>query len=150
MHNNILPDVYCIYKLYYKDDPTFFYVGKASNLRTRINSHKNSLSKYPDQKLYRFIYSKGWDNFQVEIVQELNIKQHKLQEHNIEQEYLDILKPTLNTNKSKIYSKKKNNNSNYHACNYDITTQCKLCPRRFTKSKTYKTHMRKEHNIIIN
>ena len=94
-----------IYKIYCKDlNITDIYIGHTTKWKPRINSHKISCNKETDpdynDKKYIFIrLNGGWDNWimeQIEIFNFSSLKEARLKE----QEYINLLKPSLNMDKS--------------------------------------------------
>lgn len=67
-NNNIM----CVYKLYTHLDNRI-YVGATRNLYERLCEHKSD-SKYPYMDILRAIEKYGWDNFEVEILEEVKDK----------------------------------------------------------------------------
>jgi len=95
---------YYIYRINCKTVPLEFYIGSTNKFSSRKSNHKksykNKRSKKYWCKLYLFIRSNGgWDNFEMVIIEdgEVNIKVDILRK---EQEYINSLCPTLNTNKA--------------------------------------------------
>ena len=91
-----------IYKIYCKDSNIKdFYIGKATDIKTRIAHHKH-LCNYnkSESYVYKFINENGgWINWDYEIIQEITNTKFNLGD--IENEYLLIYKPTLNSSKPK-------------------------------------------------
>lgn len=92
---------YVIYKIVDKNNETQFYIGSTNRLCTRRSHHKknihNKVGKKYWCKLYQYIRANGgWSNFtmtvieEVESIEPINIKVK-------EQEYINNLKPTLNS-----------------------------------------------------
>ena len=92
---------YYIYRINCIEEPEQFYVGSAQSFTSRKSnhkkSHKNKVSKKYWCKLYVFIRSKGgWEKFEMIIIEdgECETKEEIRQK---EQQYIDTLKPTLNS-----------------------------------------------------
>jgi len=87
-----------IYKIYCKDSNIKdFYIGKTQEIKCRMSQHKSAcIRNNTNSYLYKFInlYG-GWNNWDYEIIQEVTNK--KIDLGDIENEYLLIYKPTLNT-----------------------------------------------------
>ena len=91
-----------IYKIICKDENIKeMYIGSTFNLNQRINEHKRhyKYDRSKDIKLYKFI--KDFDNFKFEILETFECET-KRQKEQKEQEYMDKLLPTLNTQKAYI------------------------------------------------
>ena len=95
---------YVIYRINCLTIPEQFYVGSSNKFTSRKSSHKkahkNKRSKKYWCKLYLFIRSNGgWDNFEMIIIEdgEVETKEEVLRK---EQEFINSLCPTLNTNKA--------------------------------------------------
>jgi len=94
-----------IYKIYQKDDPTIFYIGSTNNFNRRKSQHQKAINNKRSRKyrypLYKYIRALGgFDLFDFEI-----IKEHQINTRGegllIEQNLIDVMKPKLNTIKSK-------------------------------------------------
>jgi len=98
----------CIYKIFCKDEKIKdFYIGSTiSSLHTRLAGHKTALKKN-NNKLYNFIKNNGgFKNFNIKIIQEYPTNNlYKLRD--IENEYILIFKPSLNSNKPFIHPSSK-------------------------------------------
>jgi len=69
-----------------------FYLGVTKRLQRRIYEHKNSNG---GNKLYEFVKNNGgWEYFYFEIIEEINDDIR----YEIENNYLQLMKPSLNTN----------------------------------------------------
>ena len=97
---NKIYDKACIYKIFCKDEKIKdFYIGSTINtINNRWAGHKTT-SKKNNNKLYKFIKDNGgFKNFDFEIIQDYPTNNlYKLRE--VENEYILILKPSLNSNK---------------------------------------------------
>jgi hypothetical protein len=104
---------YTIYKIYNKDKPEVFYIGSTTRFSGRKSHHKknvnNKVGKRYWTRLYVYIRDNGgWDNFTIEPI-ETGVCENKEFMRQKEQEYIDSLKPELNsirviTNKVKLIS----------------------------------------------
>lgn len=93
-----------IYKIYDNEVPTIYYIGSTNNFNKRKCHHKknckNTSSKHYNHPLYKYIRAiGGWDFFSIEIIHKAPIKS-KGEGLQIEQNYIDDLKPLLNYNKA--------------------------------------------------
>jgi hypothetical protein len=89
-----------IYKIY-NDNCDDFYIGSTCEFSKRVNSHKKVCNeknhKNYNVKLYQFIRkNEGIDAWKFEVLAEVSVNNHP-ELHKIEQEYINTLKPTLNT-----------------------------------------------------
>ena len=103
----------CIYKLKSTNpEVKEFYVGSTiTELRKRINVHKNHYKKGMKSKVYNYIRDNGgWDSWEFEIIQE-HITKDLTKLRDIENEYCLILKPTLNSQTPQLSAEQK---ENYH------------------------------------
>lgn len=94
-----------IYKIYCEDEGVDeIYVGSSADLKHRIDSHKSACndinSKKYNRKVYRYIRDNfGWDNFTVKTLERFSCE-NELALRQREQEWIDKLKPTLNSQKA--------------------------------------------------
>ena len=92
---------YWIYKIMDKTNNEEFYIGSTNRLSSRKSHHKknvhNKVSKKYWCKLYQYIRANGdWENFDF-IVLEAGTCEDKTYIKQKEQEYIDKMKPTLNS-----------------------------------------------------
>jgi hypothetical protein len=90
---------YTIYKIEIAEKPDLFYIGSTRNLCSRKHSHRDCL--YHEKKKHRLLYKTildngGWDNIIVTELEKYITDNPRLKE----QEYINNLKPTLNTIKA--------------------------------------------------
>ena len=88
-----------IYKICCKDTSiTDFYIGSTCNFRARKYSHKhNCNSENRNCNVYKFIREHGgWDNWDMIMIHEASLE-NKLQKGKLEREYIEKMKPTLNS-----------------------------------------------------
>jgi hypothetical protein len=93
-----------IYRIQDNNNIDSFYIGSTVNLSRRKSHHKknvkNKVGKLYWCKLYLYIRNNGgWDNFTFEKIHEIE-SDNNTDIKNEEQAIINILKPTLNTNKS--------------------------------------------------
>ena len=99
-----------IYKIYHKDNENLFYIGSTTNYYRRQINHKTRCNNENDVghnlKLYQIIREHGsWDCFQFDILEELSCET-KEELHQIENEYINTLKPVMNCiNSVRVVSK---------------------------------------------
>jgi hypothetical protein len=89
-----------IYKIY-NDNCDDFYIGSSCEYKKRVNSHKkvcNELNhKNYNVKLYKFIRDNGGiDAWKFEVLDEVSVNNHG-ELHKIEQDYIDTMRPQLNS-----------------------------------------------------
>lgn len=81
-----------VYRLSCGDD---FYIGSTlRNLKKRLQDHKEKY-KHGNCKLYQFIRKVGFENMEIEVLEEVKYID-KLDVRKRERYYYDLLKPTLN------------------------------------------------------
>ena len=95
----------CIYKIRHIEDinDENIYIGRSLRFGNRKSQHKQFSRKGSKShlKLYKYIEDNGGiENFVFEIIQELNDNNKHLIA-DIEREYIDIYKPSLNSNNNK-------------------------------------------------
>ena len=92
---------YWIYKITDREKPSEFYIGSTNKFSRRKSQHiKNSTNKRRKaywSKLYKYIRGRGgFDSFDMSIVEHGECED-KMFIRTKEQEYIDNLKPTLNS-----------------------------------------------------
>jgi hypothetical protein len=90
----------CIYKIICNDDKiTDFYIGSTFDLTKRIVYHNRD---YPKKlKVYEFIrVNGGWDNWSFITIEDINYDISKQDLFKKEQEWMDKLKSTLNSQRA--------------------------------------------------
>tara|TARA_R110002012_G_scaffold311425_1_gene520926 strand:+ start:137 stop:634 length:498 start_codon:yes stop_codon:yes gene_type:complete len=106
----------CVYKITVGEQT---YVGSTCNFKDRLKNHKhccyNTESKGYNYKIYKYIREHShWDNIKVEVLVHLHPKFNKAERTNVEQEWIDYIKPTLNDHKAyTVITKKEYNKQNY-------------------------------------
>ena len=113
-----------IYSLYNKNNKNEVYIGKTSNIKSRLYAHKSS-SKYSDRKVYKWIRNLGWNNIKCEVLEKCDI---------------------ADVNRLEIYYIKKYDKLGYtlfneqHTCNYNaLDNISKLVENRDDIWKIYST-----------
>jgi hypothetical protein len=87
-----------IYKIYNKNDATMFYIGSSTtSLNIRTDQHKQKAKKRTS-KLYKYIRDNGGiENFISEVIEKIEVENiNELRTK--EQDMINLLKPTLNSN----------------------------------------------------
>jgi len=65
-----------IYRLQCND--SYYYIGSTiNNLNARISCHKFHSKQFPEKKLYKHINNIGWDNVEIELVEEFSCSSKK-------------------------------------------------------------------------
>lgn len=136
-----------IYKLVDKtNDNKVIYIGSTTQkLIRRINQHKQKSRDKPDRKIYKYICNVGWDNIDIELIE--NYKCDSKTELELrERYYIELLKPDLNhviptrkakeyynenrdkimDNKRKYYENNKDKISDYHKDYYKNNDNIKI------------------------
>jgi len=137
-------DFSCVYRIECIDtDVKEIYIGSTFNLNMRIIKHKNTYKKY-NFKVYKFIRENGgWDNFN--IVVEVKTPNHNKEELvELEQIYLDLLEPELNSKNASGVEKKKKIE---YQKEYGQTDKIKEYRKEYEKSDKRRIN-KKEYNRI--
>ena len=97
---------YWIYKIIDKNNNEEFYIGSTKKFSSRKSQHKknvnNKVGKKYWCKLYQYIRANGnWESFDM-VILEAGTCEGKEYIKQKEQEYIDKLKPTLNSSKAYI------------------------------------------------
>lgn len=101
---------YWIYKIIDKNNNEEFYIGSTNNFSSRKSHHKKNVNNKSGKKywckVYQYIRANGnWENFDI-IILEAGTCEDKEYYKQKEQEYIDKLKPTLNSMKAYIVKEK--------------------------------------------
>ena len=114
----------CVYKLCCKDpEIDQFYIGSTTNPTKRKCDHKKCCTKVNDKEYntykYQFIRDHGgWLNWDLAVIEEFSCNS-KMEQHKIERQYIENLKPSLNKaipanyQAGDVYSQTEYNNSYY-------------------------------------
>jgi len=154
-----------IYKLYC-DGVDEFYIGSSSDMKERKRFHKYdcknpNLRKY-NSKVYQYIReNKGFDKWKFEIL-ETALFENKTALRVREQHYINLLKPSLNSQKAYITGEEKkiqrqilNKAFNDRNCGKNIECICgsktsQANKTRHNKSKKHQKYLKTINNITIN
>jgi hypothetical protein len=136
---------YTIYKIVDKFNHNQFYIGSTKNYSSRKSKHKknvkNTCGKNYWCKLYQYIRRHGgWNNFKMTILK-IGYSNTNKKIKILEQKFIDIFQPTLNTNAS---FKLKNNSHNV-IDDYDHNYHCSS-----DNDKNYNTHELIHQDILTN
>ena len=144
-----------IYKISCKDhDVTDVYVGHTTNFVQRKHAHKqgciNNKSANYKCKLYETIRNNsGWDNWNMEIVNFFNCKDH-YEARKKEQEYFILLNATLNSIEPLPLTKPKNPTMKVNESKDKKIFYCEKCNIHCNTSELLEKHNNtKKHNINI-
>ncbi len=120
-----------IYKLCCKDtNITDIYIGSTTNFYRRKSQHKSCSKSYNNYK-YQFIRDNGgFENWDMVLIKNVNVS-NKRELEQVEREYIDELKPILNSNMSYTSQEEKkeqkiewyNNNKEAHKISRDKYTE---------------------------
>lgn len=134
----------CVYSLSCKDaNIKDLYIGSCKDFKLRQYSHKQDCNcikrKGYNRKVYKFIReNEGWDNFNMTILE--YCKEEQLKE--LEQKYIEELKPTLNSYDA--FSKK--TTSDYNKIHNNIKVNCPICNKLHNK-QNIKRHLKTIHSV---
>ena len=113
-----------------------FYIGSSKNIRSRWTDHKSPSTWVINtgMKLYQAFIKYGLDNFTFEIIEETaNL-------HEREQYWIDLLKPTYNSNRANGRDIEKYKKARRI---YQQSEKSKECHRRYRQSENGKENNRK-------
>jgi group I intron endonuclease len=157
----------CVYKIYCKDtDITDEYVGSCKDIYKRIHNHKShTKTKKKSCAIHNFIRENGgWDNWDYKILELCDDDMRTK-----EQEYIDLLKPSLNTRKAlgdkkeydrewwskhKEYSARRRTdfvkrNPDKIKAYYSKKVVCDKCGLELTQGSLNRHNKRKHNSIIL-
>ena len=158
----------CVYKLFCKDtDITDEYVGSCKDICVRIHNHKSTTkTKRKSCAIHNFIRDNGgWDNWDYKILELCDENDLRTKE----QEYMDLLKPSLNSRKA-IGNKKEynrewgSNHKEYYArktadykkrnpdkvkAYYSKKVICDKCGLELTQGSLNRHNKRKHNSIFL-
>ena len=101
-----------------------FYIGSSKNIKKRWKEHKclSRWKRYPNNPLYLDMKKYGVDNFELQILEEVEIAHLKEKE----QQFIETLKPTYNNNRASglDFERKNKYNKEYYSqfCYYNGET----------------------------
>lgn len=128
-----------------------FYIGSSKNIKRRWSVHKchSTWKKCPDNPLYLDMKKYGVDKFEFEILKEVEIGSLK----EIEQQFIEFLKPTYNSNNAKGWDVKrrkeyqKEYQKEYNK-EYRKSNKYKEYQKEYRKSNKYKEYDKEYHNQL--
>ena len=113
-----------------------FYIGSSNNVKRRWAHHKipSTWNKYPNKQLYLDMKKYGVDKFVFEVLEE--VEENKLKE--TEQQFIETLKPTYNSNNANGLNieRRKEYNKEYQ--------------KEYNKSDKYKEYNKQYHKEYNN
>tara|TARA_R110002167_G_C12403751_1_gene627209 strand:+ start:98 stop:535 length:438 start_codon:yes stop_codon:yes gene_type:complete len=141
----------CVYRIECLDKSIpEFYIGSTRNLKQRTKQHKcdcnNSNRINHNIKIYEFIRKNGgWDNWKIDI-ELLTTGMERKDRKQLEQNYLDCLKPELNSYNAvgdkKEYEKQYYQNNKEKILNENkVKINCSVCNKLITKGNM-KRHLK--------
>jgi hypothetical protein len=153
-----------VYKIWYEDEPDEFYIGstKKKRLSQRMAGHRDAVKRGKTSTIYNLMRTKGVDDFKYVLIASCMVtcREEQLQ---FEQQWIDTLKPTLNSNRaynSEGYNKEYNkdyykNNKNYFKEYNELNKerrkqQCKKANQKFIGNKEYLQKRREKYDIQKN
>ena len=140
-----------IYIIYCEDEGVDeFYVGSSIDLKGRVSDHKSCCNNINDKhynlKIYSYIRDNfGWNNFTVKTLERYSCK-NKTELRMKEQEWIDKLKPTLNSQKAYCSTEQ------YIINNRKDHNKDKICDKcgKLTTSSHYARHRKTKYCINFN
>lgn len=120
-----------------------FYIGSSKNVYRRWAAHKyQSVWKhYPNSLMYQDMQKYGVDKFRFQILAPV-IPEYLKQ---VEQEYIEMLKPTYNDRKSKGWDVERYKEA---IRKYQQSEKCKETKRKYQQSEKFKEAIRKYHSQL--
>jgi len=137
-----------IYKLVH-DDKVIYVGSTISKLNKRFVEHKGKSKRNPDRKIYKFISNVGWNNVNIELIENFNCNNKKELELR-ERYYIELLKPDLNHNIPTRTTKEYH--EEYYQNNKQTLTERFLCDcgQQYTKTHKARHEKTKIHQNYIN
>ena len=122
-----------------------FYIGSSKDVKRRWIEHKipSRWNQYPNNPMYQDMQKYGLDKFEFQVIEEVEID--KLKE--VEQKFIEELKPTYNSNNAKGLDVEKFKESQKK---YNKSDKRKESQRKYNKSDKGKESHRKASNKYDN
>jgi len=144
----------CIYRIECLDEEIKdIYIGSTGDLKERIANHKcccNNINRPEyNYKLYKFIRNHGgWNNWRIDI-ELLTTGYDKEIRLEMEQNYIDCLKPSLNSKNAKglDMEKLKEHNKQYKLDNKEKIKEYAKSDKRKKYAKQYKLDNKEKFNV---
>ena len=118
-----------------------FYIGSSKNVKNRWMSHKRTSvwKRYPNNIMYLDMQKYGIDKFEFEIIAEVEIEQLKEKE----QQFIETLKPTYNSNRANGWDFERYKE-------YNKSDKVKESKKKYEKSAKGKESKKKYYNQLCN
>lgn len=135
-------------KIYYiLCNDNYYYIGSTiNNINKRLSYHKQCSNRFPNRRIYKHIHSIGWDNVNIEVLEEYpcnNIKElHERENYHIKQylddEYcLNIKKAVLTKEELLQYAKEYRDNHKEQISEYKINYNILNSDKKAEYNKKY-------------
>ena len=131
-----------------------FYIGSSKNVKKRWTTHKcpSVWKRYPNNIMYLDMQKYGIDKFEFEIIAEVEIEQLKEKE----QQFIETLKPTYNSNRAngwdferyKEYNK--SDKVKESKKKYEKSAKGKEYHKQYNKSDKFKEYHKQYDNQLCN
>ena len=126
-----------------------FYIGSSKNVKERWRNHKKPSvwKRFPNNPMYQYMKKYGVDKFSFEILAEVEVEQLKEKE----QQFIETLKPTYNSNNAKglDIERYKETQKEYNKSDKHKEYNKEYQKEYYHKSDKYKEH-KKEHDKQYN
>ena len=125
------------------------YIGSTINYRIRYNYHKSSYNRFPDAKLYKYIYENdGWENWVMEKLLDYPCNNKRLLE--LKEDEI-MLKYESKLNSFRAYHCVKDSNKNAYIKNRDVRLKQAIAYRANNREKAilYQVEHRKINKYKI-
>ena len=124
-----------------------FYIGSSKDVKRRWAAHKwpSTWNEHPNNPMYQDMQKYGVDKFAFEIIEEVEVEQLK----EMEQQFIEQLKPTYNSNRADGWDveRRKKYNKEYHKTNkykeYQKEYQKSDKRKEYRKTNKYKESQNK-------
>ena len=118
-----------------------FYIGSSKDVKQRWRNHKkpSAWKRYPNNIMYLDMQKYGIDKFEFEIIAEVEIEQLKEKE----QQFIETLKPTYNSNRANGWDFERYKE-------YNKSDKVKESKKKYEKSAKGKESKKKYYNQLCN
>jgi hypothetical protein len=89
-----------VYKMTFGNSEHFYIGSTINTLQNRLTKHKNNFINY-DYKLFNIIMDSNMDEWDIELLEMFDCDNKNILRQR-EQHFIDLLKPTMNTNKAYV------------------------------------------------
>ena len=116
-----------------------FYIGSSKNIKSRWAYHKcpSTWKNCPNNPMYLDMQKYGVDSFEFQILEKVEIESLK----KMEQQFIETLKPTYNSNNAKGWDAKRYNE---YQKEYHKSTKYKEYMKEYQKSTKYKEYQQSD------